>query len=182
MVGDGPDTHELKGATESNLSDWTQQFVNGFEDQPPPIDDEMLPVDGGMLRILTFGGEHFPYVVKSGQASEYEVPWRQGTGTRSARRRDLLNLLVPLVETPKVRFLRAWCQANGTTPDGQMSVIVQMEALVDYSGNRLLFFPKQWASAEAKVLFRPEAAMRIEPKKVIWGRWKTVCDAIQPQR
>lgn len=59
-------------------------------------------VDGVTVVALLIDTERAPFVVKNsaGGHIDHEVPWREGTATRSARRSDLVRLLAPVVHLP----------------------------------------------------------------------------------
>jgi hypothetical protein len=60
-----------------------------------------------MLVALLFETDRAPYVVKNpkGGQVELEVPWRELTKTRTARRSDLIRLLEPLILLPSIEIL-----------------------------------------------------------------------------
>ena len=58
---------------------------------------------------LLFETDRAPFVVRypsDGQGS-HEVPWRDGTGVRTARRSDLLSILVPIKQRAAFEVLEA---------------------------------------------------------------------------
>lgn len=76
------------------------------------IDNLNVPVDGVTLVGLTIDTSRAPYVVRNpafglaaGGNVDSEVPWRDGTSTRTARRSDLLRILVPTIASPTVQLL-----------------------------------------------------------------------------
>lgn len=80
-------------------SSWWPQVVSQFDGVAPELDDYISSTDKGRFTILVFRTDAAPYVVK-GKASggaegsyEREVPYRSGTGTRSAYRHELVRLL-----------------------------------------------------------------------------------------
>jgi len=100
------------GADETEFSVWHSQVTRCFIEMVPTIESLNVPVDGVTLVALLIDSSRAPYVVKNpayglpgGGAVEYEVPWREATSIRSARRSDLLRLLVPVAATPIVQVL-----------------------------------------------------------------------------
>lgn len=60
------------------------------------------------VTVLAFGTERAPYVVKRGTSGdEFDVPFRDGPRTRSAKRHELLAILAPAASTPNVEPLGA---------------------------------------------------------------------------
>ena len=60
-----------------------------------------------MLVALYFTTDRFPFVVKGekDRNHELEVPWREGTRVRAAKRSELIRLLYPLVALPDIEIL-----------------------------------------------------------------------------
>ena len=99
------------GASLENLADWLPQVSKRFEGLAPEIlCDLNVPIDGKTIVALLFCGDRVPFVVTNpvgGGHISREVPWREGTAVRSARRSDLLRLLVPIQGMPNVEVLSA---------------------------------------------------------------------------
>jgi len=76
------------------------------------------------VAALCFDTSRAPFVVKNpafgkteGGPVKWEVPWREGTKTRSASRNDLVLLLSPLSKLPKIEILDAdMCLTSGPKP------------------------------------------------------------------
>jgi hypothetical protein len=66
----------------------------------------IVPYEGKTLVALLFETGRAPFVVKT-RDEFLEVPWRVGTRTNSARRSDLVRLLVPVVKLPDFELLSA---------------------------------------------------------------------------
>lgn len=74
----------------------------------------------GSVLAIQFETEAAPFVVKNaaygksgGGSVELEVPWREGTGTRTARRIDLIRMLERRGNPPDVEVLSARCHPQG---------------------------------------------------------------------
>lgn len=78
----------------------------GFDDEvSPDLTDVIVPVRPGIsVLALSFATDRAPYVVKTdGHGGvEREAPWRDGTTTRSARRRELLRILASRATVPAI--------------------------------------------------------------------------------
>lgn len=101
----------------TNLSDWWSQVTAYFMGLAPAMVDYIVTTDQGPLTVLFFDTSAAPYVVKNpsygrpgGGPVEREVPWRAGTGVRSATREDLIRLLVPLTRLPDIEILDGWAR------------------------------------------------------------------------
>ena len=71
-----------------------------------------IPVDNKTVVALLFETDRAPFVIKNqaygspgGGSVELEVPWRENTAIRSARRSDLIRLLAPLELLPEIEIL-----------------------------------------------------------------------------
>lgn len=87
---------EVKGAAHSELSRWHSEMESKFDDLAPKLlTDLNIPIQGKTVVALLFETERAPYVVKNpdGGTVTLEVPWREATGVRSAKRVDLLRIL-----------------------------------------------------------------------------------------
>lgn len=99
------------GAALQELSSWFPKVEQFFVDVAPSLQHLNVTHEGKVVVALCFDTSRFPYVVKNpayGTVSgvrEYEVPWREGTRTRSASRNELILMLNPSVKVPKVEIL-----------------------------------------------------------------------------
>lgn len=115
----------LVGARETEFSAWHAQVVSCFVEMSPTIENLNVPMDGVTLVGLTIDTSRAPYVVRNpafglprGGVVDSEVPWREGTSIRSARRSDLLRVLVPTIASPTVQVLDGEVQLmNSDHPD-----------------------------------------------------------------
>ena len=96
------------GADRLNLADWHEQVRAHFDNAAPPLlRDHAFDLDGRTVVALLFETDAAPFVVRTGIAGAvtHEVPWREGTRTRSAGRADLLRVLSPLQRLPDVEIV-----------------------------------------------------------------------------
>lgn len=98
------------GADHNELASWYSQVKSYFDDVAPYLTDVNISIDGMTVVALLFNTERRLYVVKpqGGGPITYEVPWREGTLTRSAKRTELLRILDRIPRLPK------WEAINGT--------------------------------------------------------------------
>lgn len=95
------------GASPVDLATWYSAVESHFDELAPRLRTINVPWGGQTVVALLFETDRAPFVVKNavyGQPGagpvEREVPWREGTSVRSARRLDLLRLISPLVSAP----------------------------------------------------------------------------------
>lgn len=105
--------------TPTELADWWQQVESCFDHLAPSVRDLIVPVGSHTVIALLFDTSRAPFVIRNpkfgspgGGAVEREVPWREGTRVRSARRDDLVRILVPHSQLPEVEVLRGSASAS----------------------------------------------------------------------
>lgn len=106
---------ETKGVattTPTDLADWLPQVEKCFDGVAPAVQDLVVPTASGPVIALLFDVSRRPFVIKNaaygkpgGGAISREVPWRHGTAVQSARREDLLRMLVPMQALPILESL-----------------------------------------------------------------------------
>jgi len=123
----GADEKEgLVGWSESeDRADWWSKVSACFDEGiAPALRDVIVPFEGRQFLVLWFETERAPYVVKNpnGGGIDREVPWREGTAVRTAKRSDLLRVLLPVFHRPAVEFLSATLEVvpdpTGGRPNG----------------------------------------------------------------
>lgn len=107
------------GASKNEKENWYPKVQAQFDGLAPSVIDINIPVQGIVIIALLFGTERTPFVVKNpsygssnGGPVEFEVPWRDNTSTRSARRSDLIKLLSPLQKLPSFELLKGCLTVN----------------------------------------------------------------------
>lgn len=110
----------IVGVESPDLNNWWPSVRSHFDGVVPSLTDIILDVGGKSLVCLLIETARPPYVVKNpvygspgGGAVELEVPWREGTSVRSAKRNDLVRMLVPTIAQPAIEVLQG---------DGRLSV------------------------------------------------------------
>jgi hypothetical protein len=111
IIGIDEDTGEVHDVSGTEVADWWNQITPKFDQLPPEMVRHIsVPVgdNGEHVIAVAFASDRAPYVVKTGGANpSLEVPVREGTGTRTARRDELLRLLIPTAAVPSAVVLRA---------------------------------------------------------------------------
>ncbi len=108
------------GASSADTASWWQTVASHFDETPPRLQDQVVHVEGRSIVALLFDTASAPFfVVKNtshgqpgGGPVEREVPWRDGTSVRSARRSDLVRLPVPRLHEPEFEVLAAWVDTS----------------------------------------------------------------------
>ena len=99
------------GAEQEELANWYAAVQSEFDGISPSLTDLNLTYNDTTVVLLYFETDRAPYVVKNPRLDiekgsiSHEVPWREGTRTRSAKRSDLIKLLVPVVSLPELEIL-----------------------------------------------------------------------------
>lgn len=98
------------GADHKELAKWYKQVESHFDGVAPGVTDVNVPADGKTIVALLFDTERRPFVIRSlnNGPVTHEVPWRGATSTRSAKREELVRLLISVPRLPK------WEAVNGT--------------------------------------------------------------------
>lgn len=102
----------VTGASQKELANWFTAVQSEFDSVAPSVIDLNIPVDELIIVALYFDTDRAPYVIKNplfgnekGGPISFETPWREGTSTRSARRADLIKMLIPVISLPEVEIL-----------------------------------------------------------------------------
>ena len=117
IIGLDEKTHTLTSPAPVEVADWWAPISSRFDPPAPTLEHHLIvPVDEHQaVTALRFLTDRSPYVIKGGGQDgslEREVPIRDGTGTRSARRDELLRLLLPAVGPPSAQLLSAVLRAS----------------------------------------------------------------------
>ena len=106
LIGVDERARSVRGVDAAELANWFHQLESCFESAVPSMTDRVVFTDGLSVLALLFDTSYAPYVVKA-TSGLLEVPWREGTAVRSARREDLIRILVPIMRAPSVEVTSA---------------------------------------------------------------------------
>jgi len=123
---------EVRGVVPFDLpdfADWGQQLKSYFVGPAPEWQEVLVPVGTARVLALYIDTSQPPYMVKNpahgkkgGGPVEVEVPWREGTIARTARRENLLRILLSQESVPGYEVLSADASLHdygpGTRPRG----------------------------------------------------------------
>jgi hypothetical protein len=114
----------VTGAKREELANWYPRVESHFDGLAPGMISYSVPTGDDTVVALLFETERVPFVVSNpcfgrqgGGAVAREVPWREGTRVRSAKREDLLRLLSPLQVLPDIEVLDGLLAAEWRGPD-----------------------------------------------------------------
>jgi len=117
IIGLDEGAHRLTEVGSVDVADWWPAMSSRFDPPAPELEPHIVvPVsEGQAVTALRFLTDRSPYVIKGGGEEgklDRETPIRDGTGTRSARRDELLRLLIPAVAPPAAQLLSAGFTAD----------------------------------------------------------------------
>jgi len=115
LIGVDERARAVRGAEPNELANWLPAVQAQFRGPTPSLLRQgSLRHSGHQIVALLFATDRAPYVVlnpASGKPEagpvELEVPWREGTRTRSAHHEDLIRILEPAARVPTIEPLRA---------------------------------------------------------------------------
>jgi len=107
--------------------------------RPPDLTEIRIHYEGSQLLALCFETDRAPFMVKNPTGLgpiQFEIPWRDGTATRSAKRRELLSILMPRLEMPTAEVLSGKIAVTSNT-----STNILIKVYISYTGKGELVFP-----------------------------------------
>lgn len=108
LIGLDEKASSIKPVDQEELSNWWSSVSAEFDGVAPEIESLWVPTEhGGPVMALLFSTDRSPYVVKvkPGSTSVHkEVPWRGANGTNTAKREQLLSLLVETTSVPEIEL------------------------------------------------------------------------------
>lgn len=127
------------GTDDTELADHIAAIRACFDGPFPALILDAAPrVDDKALRALLFSTARAPYLVKNpahgtegGGNIAREVPWREGTATRSATHEDLIRILSPLAALPEFEVLGGSLFIVKTSLEGQQTFEARLDLYVD---------------------------------------------------
>ncbi|WP_416564418.1 hypothetical protein [Nocardia testacea] len=126
---------------------WMQMRAEFAHDVAPDLTVLRVVTDHGPVFALQFETEQAPYIVKIPKTgwTTSAVPWREGTGTRTATRAELLSILAPSTVVPKLDLV----QSEATLYEAPRQkglpmalLIVKGRTLIDAFPGQHILFPK----------------------------------------
>ena len=130
------------GARHRELASWYEKVKVQFDGMAPPMLDLNIPVSDQTVVALLFETDRAPFVIKNplyGKRKggvEFEVPWRENTSTRTARRAQLITLLSPLQSLPQFEILSGDLVCNPFKDGGERELEWKLHLELYVSTNR----------------------------------------------
>jgi hypothetical protein len=163
---------EERGVTaisDADLATWLPRVAAEFDGIAPAVRDLVVPSAAGHVVALLFDASRRPFVVKNsvfgikgGGPVALEVPWRSGTSVRTARRDELLRILVPRQALPLIEVLEAHAEAKSSAPRepgyGDIISDIQRSPHIGWSFHLALYVTPQ--TPDLLVLPTHKAALR----------------------
>jgi hypothetical protein len=97
------------GVERNDYESWHAKVSRHFEGYAPEPLLLCVSVEGKTVAVLYYETDRPPYLVKNehGGAIQFEVPWREATGIKTANRAQLLKVLIPTSRLPRLVPLTA---------------------------------------------------------------------------
>ena len=133
ILGIDEKARQITGVDAHEMDSWIKGVEKHFDDDAPRlVADLNIHRENKTIVVLYFETHHGTrFVIKNpnGGSPQFEVPWRSATGIRSAKRVDLLQILLPISRIPHVRVTSA-----------ELNLAVQQNSLAAYPhSNKRLF-------------------------------------------
>ena len=121
---------EEKGVVDidkEELANWWPKVKKHFCSPAPVLETNCVVTHNGKPVVgLCFRTDNLPYLITNpngGQISR-EVPWREGNRTRTAKRSDLLKVLVPQMDLPVLEPVHAVVDCTWNQRETKLAVIL----------------------------------------------------------
>ncbi|WP_280407098.1 hypothetical protein [Nocardia brasiliensis] len=159
IVGLSEDEHKVLALDDTDPAQWWPRMEKAFAYEVTP---ELTPLkvytEHGPVMCLHFKTDGAPYMVKTPNSgwSEAAVPWREGTRTRSARRGELLSLLVQSVNIPVLELVAAKIMLGtvGAARPGETAppaLYIHGRLFIESEAGAHLVFPRHRRSASVRL-------------------------------
>jgi hypothetical protein len=94
LIGVDEKAGVVAGASHNELANWYPQLVREFDGVAPCLTADLnIVIEDKTIVALLFETSNAPFVVKVPNSDRLEIPWREGTRTRSAKRAEVLRML-----------------------------------------------------------------------------------------
>jgi hypothetical protein len=179
------------GAAPNDLASWWPQVQSRFDGPAPRLAvDRNVDSSGKTVVALLFEPNEPPYVVRTGVSptgtnpATLEVPWREGTSTRTATRADLLRVLSPVLKLPDVEVLTPEAMLEGAlasvaeypgSPSVLWTLVLPMY-VTPQSGERVII-PVHRCTARLRV---PESGVDVAGMNVRFDQLGSSSESVSP--
>ncbi|WP_350269033.1 hypothetical protein AAFP32_10095 [Brevibacterium sp. CBA3109] len=109
VIGIDEKDGSIHDTSDTDILDWWSQIVGQFDQVPAEMVRHIdVPISNESVVGIAFSSDRAPYVVKTGSPKpSLEIPIREGTGTRTARRDEVLRMLAPAIRVPAATVLES---------------------------------------------------------------------------
>lgn len=110
VIGIDEKDGSIHDTSDTDILDWWNQIVGQFDQVPAEMVRHIdVPINATESVVgIAFSSDRAPYLVKTGSARpSLEIPMREGTGTRTARRDEVMRMLAPALRVPTVTVLES---------------------------------------------------------------------------
>jgi hypothetical protein len=164
IIGIDDEDAEIVGVASSEFLEWWEQVRAEFNELAPSVIDLVVPLEDKDVVALAFDTSRVPLVVKNsvygikgGGSVSLEVPWREGTSTRSATRADLIALLVPTLTIPQFHVLSGSLKAEKARARGRgLQWTLQLDVYIDSVIGSPVVIPDYQCRCSVKLLPKSE--------------------------
>lgn len=151
---------------------WWQQVVAEMDGTSPRLTTVVVPLEDGVVVALAFEPTDAPYVVRNavhgqpgGGAVALEVPWREGMTTRTARRGELLSVLLPKQSLPQLEVTSSTAQVTKEKDGFSLNLSMTLYATLPMGST--LVFPAYRATCEFEF---SDIRLRLDCQPTLAGR------------
>lgn len=144
IIGLDEKAGRLTSPEPQELANWWAQMESRFDDHvAPDMQDLIVQVtEDDFVTALVFSTDRAPYVIKAGGDEgrlDREVPIRDGTRTRSARRHELLRILHPAAVPPSARLISALI--SGADSEGVADFQLEAQLFIEQRIDEAVMIP-----------------------------------------
>jgi hypothetical protein len=184
LVGVNEKAAEVPGAPVEEVADWWPQVQREFDQDIPAM--RVLPVHVEEVTVvaLLFDSHRAPFVVRNppyghpgSRHVSFELPWREGNSTRTARREHLIRMAAPAAGMPELELLDGRVTYNRFNPQAwklevNLEIFASLRRSCTLVGHRtrLAFIPEHLGPKPGTVLdrrFKRELFSPIGPERAI---------------
>lgn len=164
IIGVDDRTGAVTNPPAQDMSNWWPAVTKHFNQvQPEIVKDIGVQVDeDSFVHALVISSDRAPYVFATGaDPTRFEIPIREGTRTVTARRDQIMRMLVPAVELPTIHILEASFTAvtehevqdfdGANLQEDAMLVRGGIELFVEAGVGTAAMFPRYAIAATAKI-------------------------------
>jgi hypothetical protein len=123
LIGIDEKSGRIHSVEPEELANWWPQVQLCFDEGVSPLMRQIfIGTPQGRVAALFFETDNAPYVIRVPEDPvTREVPWRDGTRTRTARRSELLKVLIPAVSVPAATVVSLRAMAERIEPKSASS-------------------------------------------------------------